>query len=88
MATLSRLPREVKSAYDSEQTLYARYSEHTAYLVAEGEAKGEAKGKAKGKAEGVAAAVRLLKQLKIMSDEEIAGQLNLAVDDVANINLD
>lgn len=80
MANLSRLPREVKSAYDTENALYARVSEHTARRVAEGEAK--------GRAEGLAVAVRLLKQLKIMSDEEIAGRLNLPVDDVANNKLD
>ena len=84
MANLSRLPREVKSAYDTENALYARVSEHTARRVAEGEAKGEAK----GRAEGLAVAVRLLKQLKIMSDEEIAGRLNLPVDDVTNNKLD
>ena len=51
-AKLSKLPKRVKADYDAENLLYAQSSQHTAELVAEGEAKGEAKGRAEGEAKG------------------------------------
>jgi len=80
MATLSRLPQKVKSVYDAENALYAQVSEDTAQRVASG--------KAEGKAEGLLFAARVMKQLKNLSDEDIASRLNLTVDDVAGIQLD
>ena len=84
MATLSRLPPKVKAVYDTENAQYAHLSEHTAQRFAEG----KTEGKIEGKTEGLSLAARVLKRLKIMSDEEIASGLNLSVDDVANIKLD
>ena len=84
MATLSRLPKKVKSVYDAQNALYDQVSEDTAHRVAEG----KAEGKTEGKAETLLFAARELKRLKIMSDEDIAHLLNLTVDAVAGIKLD
>ena len=76
MATLSRLPKKVKSVYDAQNALYDQVSEDTAHRVAE------------GKTEALLFAARELKRLKIMSDEDIAHLLNLTVDAGAGIKLD
>ena len=76
MSTLSRLPPKVKAVYDAENAQYAHISEHTAHRFAE------------GKIEGLLCAARVLKQLRNMSNEEIASRLNLSVDDVANMEMD
>jgi predicted transposase/invertase (TIGR01784 family) len=79
-ATLSKLPKRVKAEYDAENLLYSQCSEHTAELVAEGEAKGRAEGEAKGRAEGEAKGradtlseiVRKLKESTNLEDAAIA----------------
>ena len=90
MVTLSRLPEKVKSDYDADNAPYDLVSEDAAWQVAEAKAKGRAEGEAEGKAEGKAAILSAseLKQLKIMSDEDIANILKLTVAEVAEIKLD
>jgi len=87
MSTLSRLPEPLKSAYEAENALYDIVSVNIAQKVVEGKAEAKAEAKAESKAEKLRAALEL-KQLKIMSDEDIAKILKLTIAEVAEIELD
>lgn len=78
-ATLSKLPKSVKKNYDAENSLYAQCSEHTAELVAEGEAR--------GRADAILQVARRLIQSTTLTDAAIAKSLELEESQVAKMRL-
>ena len=68
-AQLKKLPREIRQAYEAQDTEFSRYSEHTESLVKEGEEKGREEGRSEGEHSKTLEVVRNMVKFGLPEDQ-------------------